>query len=114
MGDDLLAGMFADSGQDAVGGAAVAVPVLCQQWSRSSQSLLVPAGLRGSWEFRYGFIDQREGSSRISWITLGSIDSGSGKLNLSVEGHGEVGLGTSAPCLVIGRNYFESHTTSPF
>lgn len=113
MGEDFLAGMFADLGQEVVGGAAVAVPVLCQQWSRSSQSLLVPAGLRGSWEFRYGFIDQREWSFRMSWITLGSIDC-NGKLNLSVKAHSEVGLGTSAPCLVIGRSGFESHTPSPF
>lgn len=113
LGDSVLAGTFADSEQEAVGGAAVAVPVLWQQWSLSSQSLLLPAGLRGSWEFRYGFTDQREGSFKMSWMTLGSIDC-SGKLNLSVEAHSELGLGISAPCLVIGRNGFESRTISPF
>lgn len=39
--------MFADSGQEVFGRAAVAVRVLRQQWSRSLQSLVVPAGLRG-------------------------------------------------------------------
>lgn len=74
-------------------------------------SVVVQSGM--SAELRYGVIDQREESFRMSWITLGSTGC-SGKLNLSVEAHGEVGLGTSASCLVIGRNGFESHTTSPF
>lgn len=65
-------------------------------------------------EFRYGIIGPREVSCRMSWITLGYPDC-SGKLNLSVEEHGEVGLGSSAPCLVTaGRNALESHTTPPF
>lgn len=64
-------------------------------------------------ELRYGTIAQRKESFMMNWIALGSTDC-SGKLNLGVEAHGEVRLGTSAPCLVIGRNSFESHTTSPF
>lgn len=50
----------------------------------------------------------------MSWITLGYADC-SGKLNLSVEEHGEVGLVTFAPSPVTaGGNVLESHTTAPF
>lgn len=36
-GDDLLAGMFAGTGQAVVGGAAVAVRVLRRRWSRAER-----------------------------------------------------------------------------